>query len=82
MDNTKALQNLLKDEATQERIEQLNQALASGEISIGGNVNQSTIILGNDNTVKITSEALDRLGARPLLGRFFNIVSRRFKFPQ
>lgn len=68
MDKTKALQKLLKGTATKKEIALLKQALASGEISIGGNVNQSVIILGSGNTVEITSEALDSLGARPLLG--------------
>jgi len=68
MDKTEALQNLLKNKATQEEIELLKQALASGEISIGGNVNQSVIIIGSGNTVELSPEALDRLGARPLLG--------------
>ena len=40
MDNTKALQKLLNGTATKKEIELLKQALASGEISIGGDVNQ------------------------------------------
>src|SRR5512142_735803 len=68
MDKAKVLQNLLKGKAKQEEIELLKRLLASGEISIGGNVNQSVIILGSGNTVEITSEALDRLGARTMLG--------------
>ena len=68
MDNNKALQNLLNGTASEEEIQLLKQALVSGEISIGGNVNQSVIIIGNGNTVKLTPEALDRLNARSLLG--------------
>lgn len=68
MDKNKALQKLLNGTATRKEIELLKQALASGEITIGGNVNQSVIILGSGNTVEITSEVLDSLGARPLLG--------------
>jgi hypothetical protein len=39
MDKTKALQNLLNGTATEEEIELLKHGLASGEISIGGDVN-------------------------------------------
>ena len=68
MDNTKALQKLLDGTASEEEIGLLKQGLVSGEISIGGNVNHSVIIIGNGNTVELTPEALDRLNARPLLG--------------
>jgi hypothetical protein len=39
MDKTKALENLLNGTATEEEIELLKHGLASGEISIGGDVN-------------------------------------------
>ncbi len=59
MDKTKALQNLLKGKATKKEIELLKQALASGEISIGGDVNRSVVIIGSGNKVELTSEALN-----------------------
>ncbi len=80
MDNTKALKNLLKDEAAQEQTKQLNQALASGEISIGGNVNQSVIILGNSNTVEIASETLDHLGGASAVGKVFQYCEQDVEF--
>ncbi len=46
MDKTQALQNLLNGTASEEEINLLKHGLASGEISIGGNVNQSVIIVG------------------------------------
>ena len=52
----------------EEEIELLKHGLISGEISIGGNVNQSVIIIGNGNTVEITPEILDKLNARSFLG--------------
>ena len=55
MDKTKALQSLLDGTASEEEIQLLKQALASGEISIGGNVNQSVIII----------EAATRWNSRP-----------------
>jgi hypothetical protein len=39
MDKTQALQNLLNGTATEEEINLLKGGLASGEISIGGDVN-------------------------------------------
>lgn len=68
MDKNKALQKLLNGTAIEEEIELLKQGLVSGEISIGGNVNQSVIIIGNGNTVGITPEMLDKLNARSFLG--------------
>ena len=68
MDKTQALQNLLNGTASEEEINLLKGGLASGEISIGGNVNQSVIIIGSGNTVELPSAALDRLGGRSLLG--------------
>ena len=58
MDKTKALQKLLNGTATKKEIELLKQALASGEISIGGDVNRSVVIIGSGNKVELTSEAL------------------------
>lgn len=59
MDKTKALQNLLQGKATKKEIELLKQALASGEISIGGDVNRSVVIIGSGNKVELTSEELN-----------------------
>ena len=50
MDKTKALQKLLDGTATKKEIELLKQALASGEISIGGDVNRSVVIIGSGNS--------------------------------
>jgi energy-coupling factor transporter ATP-binding protein EcfA2 len=71
MDNTKALQNLLNGTASEEEIQGLRQGLVSGEIFIGGNVNNSVIVHGSENNVQVfqlTPEALELLGARTLLG--------------
>jgi hypothetical protein len=68
MDKTKALQKLLNGTATEDDVELLKRLLASGEISIGGNVNHSVIIIGSGNTVELPPAALDRLNARPMLG--------------
>lgn len=68
MDWAKTLQDLLDGTASEDEIHLLRQALVSGEISIGGNVNQSVIIIGSGNTVELTPAALDRLNARPMLG--------------
>jgi WD40 repeat protein/energy-coupling factor transporter ATP-binding protein EcfA2 len=68
MEKTQALQNLLNGTASEEDINLLKGGLASGEISIGGNVNQSVIIIGSGNTVELPPAALDRLGGRSLLG--------------
>lgn len=68
MDKNTALENLLNKTASEEDVELLKRLLDSGEISIGGNVNHSVIIIGSGNTVELTPEALDRLNARPLLG--------------
>jgi len=61
MDKTKALRNLLKGKATDEEIELLQQALASGEISIGGGVDRSVVIIGSGNKVELTAQALSLL---------------------
>ncbi len=58
MDKTQALQKLLNGTATKKEIELLKQALASGEISIGGDVNRSVVIIGSGNKVELTAEAL------------------------
>jgi hypothetical protein len=68
MNKTDSLQALLNNTASEEDIALLKRLLASGEISIGGNVNQSVIIIGSGNTVELPPAALDRLNARPLLG--------------
>ncbi len=61
MDKTKALQKLLNGTVSEEEIQLLKQALASGEISIGGDVNRSVVIIGSGNKVELTSEALSLL---------------------
>jgi len=38
------------------------------EISIGGNVNHSVVIIGSGHIVELTPEALVRFNGRPLLG--------------
>ncbi|GEM_PF-3134675 len=64
MDKNKALQKLLDGTATEAEIELLKQALASGEISIGGDMNRSVVIIGSGNKVELTAEALDTLKPR------------------
>ena len=61
MDKNKALQKLLNGTATKKEIELLKQALASGEISIGRDVNRSVVIIGSGNKVELTAEALSQL---------------------
>ncbi|HNF36930.1 MAG TPA: hypothetical protein PLZ03_19185, partial [Anaerolineales bacterium] len=71
MDKTKTLQKLLNGTASEEEIDLLRQGLTSGEISIGGNVNDSVLIVGSGNNVQVvqmTAETLDKLNARPMLG--------------
>ena len=71
MDRTKALQNLFEGKASEEDIELLKRMLVSGELSIGGNVNNSVLTVGSGNNVQViqlTTETLDRLKARPMLG--------------
>ncbi len=63
-----ALQHLLAGNASGEELELLKQALSSGQVAIGGNVQQSVIILGNGNTVQLTPQALEALNGRSLLG--------------
>jgi formylglycine-generating enzyme required for sulfatase activity len=58
MDKNQALQNLLNETASEEEIGLLKQALASGEISIGRDVNRSVVIIGSGNKVELTAEAL------------------------
>ncbi len=64
MDTTKALQNLLNGTASEEDISLFKHGLVSREISIGGNVNQSVIIIGSGNTVELPPAALNRLNTR------------------
>jgi len=49
MNKTDSLQALLNGTAIEEDVALLKRLLASGEISIGGNVNQSVIGSNNDN---------------------------------
>jgi len=65
MDINRALQNLLKGTASEEEIEFLKRLLAAGEITIGGNVSRSIIIVGSGNTVEIPPEALGLLDPQP-----------------
>ncbi|HNE04944.1 MAG TPA: SUMF1/EgtB/PvdO family nonheme iron enzyme [Anaerolineales bacterium] len=58
MDKNRALQRLLNGKATNKEIEELKQAVASGEISIGGDMNRSVVIIGSGNKVELTAEAL------------------------
>ena len=65
MDNSiqSALQNLIDNKASAKEIGLLWQAATKGEIAIhiDGNVQNSVIIVGNDNTVTLTKEASDKL---------------------
>ncbi len=86
MDKNKALQKLLDGTATKKEIEALKQALVNGEISIGGDVNRSVVIIGSGNKVELTAEALGILkpettteepvaGESPYMGlRYFDTV--------
>ncbi|MFZ5881938.1 MAG: SUMF1/EgtB/PvdO family nonheme iron enzyme [Chloroflexota bacterium] len=65
MDKNQALQNLLNGTASPEEIDLLQQALIRGEISIGGEVNRSVVIIGSGNTVELTAEALNLLSPTP-----------------
>jgi len=65
MDKTKALQKLLNGTATKKEIELLKQALASGEILIGGDVKHSIVITGDGNNISLTPEALNLLKPEP-----------------
>lgn len=76
MDMDRALQNLLDGTATENEIKLLKQGLASRQISIGGNINHSVIIIGNGNTVELTPQALDRLNAGTLLGNLDRDLTR------
>lgn len=58
MDKGKALHKLLNGTATEQEIELLKQAVASGEISIGRDVNHSVVIIGSGNKIELTAEAL------------------------
>jgi len=51
MDKNNALQKLLDGNASEEETQLLRQLLASGEISIGGNVIDSNVVNGNENIV-------------------------------
>lgn len=68
MENSQALQNFLNGTASEEEIGLLKNSLVTGEITIGGNINRSVLIIGNGNTVELPLAALDRLGGRSLLG--------------
>ena len=59
MDRNQALQNLLNGTASEEDIALLKRLLTSGEISIGGNVNQSVVIIGRgtSNTVRMSMDS-------------------------
>ncbi len=71
MNTTHAIQKLLNGTVTEGEIQSLKQLLASGEISIGGNVSNSVIIQGSENNVQVfqlTPEMLELLGGHQLLG--------------
>ncbi len=68
MDKVVVLHKLLNGTASQEEVDQLKQALVSGEVSIGGNVNQSVIVIGSGNTAQLPPQVLERLGGSRLLG--------------
>ena len=51
MEKSQALQNFLNGKASEEEIRLLKNSLITGEISIGGNINRSILIIGNGNTV-------------------------------
>ena len=62
-----ALDHLIKGITSANEIELLRQKLSAGQISIGGDVNQSVIILGDGNTVvQLTPEMVDVLTRRKL----------------
>lgn len=67
MKEIKAIQNLIAGNATDEEINLIKQGIINNEISVGGSISQSVIIIGDGNTVKLTPEAIEQLGARPLL---------------
>ena len=67
MKETKAIQNLIAGNATEEEVNLIKQGIINNEISVDGSISQSVIIIGDGNTVKLTPEAIDQLGARPLL---------------
>ncbi len=83
MDKTQALQNLLNGTASEEEINLLKQALASGEISIGRDVNRSVVIIGSGNKVELTAEALgvlnpERTSEEPIEGKMPYMGMRYF----
>ncbi len=63
MDNSLniALKNLVENQATSEEMDLLRSAFFSGQIFIGGNVQNSIIIAGDGNTVQLSAEALNLL---------------------
>ena len=63
-----ALQHFFADSASKQEIALLKQALSVGQIAIGGNVNNSIIIVGSGNSVALPPGAIDVLDARALLG--------------
>ncbi len=56
-----ALKKLNTKQATEEELDLLSQALYSGQIFIGGNVQNTVIIVGSGNTVELSAEALELL---------------------
>jgi small GTP-binding protein len=70
-----ALQNLLENKATSGEMEELRQAFTNGEIFIGGNVQNSVIIVGSGNSVQLSPEVLERLFSA-------NNLSVRHQLPQ
>src|SRR5258706_13107900 len=58
-----ALQNLLENKATSDDLNLLKDALSNGQITIGGNVKNSVIIVGSGNSVQLSPEALEQLSS-------------------
>jgi tetratricopeptide (TPR) repeat protein len=69
MDNSiqNALKNLVEKQATSDELELIRQALASGQIFIGGSAHNSVIIVGSGNSVQLSPEILERLAAASYL---------------
>jgi len=63
MDNSiqAALKSLVENKATSEQFELLRNALTSGQIFIGGNVQNSVIIVGSGNTFQVDPNILELL---------------------
>jgi len=56
-----ALKKLGENQATNDELELIRHAFSGGQIFIGGNVQNSVIIVGSGNSLQLTPEALERL---------------------